>query len=147
MLSPVKRSGFLLTAKTFWACMVQKKLSIPNMSMYAHQSTCIHACMIQICSACIYAALHYITLIYWRKLSPFFIQFDNHIILPFTRLKNKIKDRSRVSSQAGWFEDPISLPLEQHMRHSRAFNGSICSLRACSIWTFQENFAHFVIKA
>ncbi len=50
------------------------------------------------------------------------------VILPFTRLKNKIKDRSRVSSQAGWFEDPVSLPLEQHMkkyigRSSILYNG------------------------
>ncbi len=52
----------------------------------------------------------YITLIYWRKLSPFLLQFDNHIILPFTRLKNKNKSRSRVSSQAGYYADPGSLP-------------------------------------
>ncbi len=52
--------------------------------------------------------LHYITLIYWRKLSPFFLHFDNHIILPFTRLKNKIKTIiSRVSSPAGNMMIPV----------------------------------------
>ncbi len=91
--------------------------------------------------------LHYITLIYWRKLSPIIHTIRNLIILPFTRLKNKIESRSWVS----WVVDRIFLycvlgehisvnyylPLHLLARKGNIVQCSVClvneALRACAL--------------
>ncbi len=81
--------------------------------------------------------LHYITLIYWRKLSPLFLQFDNHIILPLTRLKNKDK-KQIVGIFSGWviWGSRFSSTRTAHEKIHRQI---IDSLNMVTLFTFRIN--------